>query len=66
MDLDKLLLNFGEGNVWTVRGAVRETQILVGFGSGKSSGSGRAIVEKFLLNGFGGLVLCAKPDERDN
>lgn len=66
IDLDKVLLNFGEGNTWTVRDAVRGTQIFGGIGSGKSSGSGRAIAKKFLLNGFGGLVLCAKPDEKDN
>jgi hypothetical protein len=33
-------------------------------GSGKSSGPARAIATTFLRNGFGGLVLTTKPDER--
>jgi hypothetical protein len=37
--------------------------IFGGTGSGKTSGSGRAFARSFLLAGFGGLVLCAKPDE---
>lgn len=40
------------------------TQIFGGTGSGKSSGSGAAIAQAFLKSGFGGLVLCAKPDEK--
>lgn len=38
-------------------------QIMGGTGSGKSSGSGRAIALAMLRAGWGGLVLCAKPDE---
>ncbi len=37
--------------------------IFGGTGSGKTSGSGRTIATSFLSAGFGGLVLCAKPDE---
>jgi len=48
---------------WTLEDAVRGTQIFGGIGSGKSSGSGRALALAFLRNGFGGLVLCGKPDE---
>ena len=33
-------------------------------GGGKTSGSGRAIAHAFLKAGFGGLVLCAKVEER--
>ncbi len=33
-------------------------------GSGKSSGSGKLFAESYLNAGFGGLVLCAKADER--
>jgi len=66
MDLDKILIDFGNGDTWTVRDAVRGTQIFGGIGSGKSSGSGKAIAKQFLLNGFGGLVLCAKPEEKDH
>lgn len=45
---------------------MRGIQIFGGIGSGKSSGSGKTIIKTFLRNGFGGLVLCAKPDEREN
>ncbi|MCA0235855.1 MAG: TraM recognition domain-containing protein [Bacteroidetes bacterium] len=48
---------------WTIRDAVRGTQIFGGIGSGKTSGSGKWIAKSFLMNGFGGLVLCGKPEE---
>lgn len=41
------------------------TCILGGTGSGKSSGSGKAIAHAFLKAGYGGLVLCATADEAD-
>ena len=41
-------------------------QIFGGIGSGKTSGSGQTLARAFLRKGFGGLVLCAKPDERGN
>ncbi|GAB5552877.1 MAG: hypothetical protein Sapg2KO_24680 [Saprospiraceae bacterium] len=67
MNLDKVLLHFSKnGDDWTIRDAVRGTQIFGGIGSGKSSGSGKTIAKVFLKSGFGGLVLCAKPDEKDN
>ena len=67
-DLDKPLIKFSNDQLdyWTIRDAVRGTQIFGGIGSGKSSGSGKTIAKAFLKNGFGGLVLCAKPDEREN
>lgn len=67
-DLDKSLIKFSQNpqDNWTIRDAVRGTQIFGGIGSGKSSGSGKTIAKAFLRNGFGGLVLCAKPDEREN
>ncbi|HEX4610070.1 MAG TPA: hypothetical protein VH092_17890, partial [Urbifossiella sp.] len=34
-------------------------------GSGKSSASGRLVALSYLRQGFGGLVLCAKPDEAE-
>ena len=67
MNLDQILLRFSKkGDHWTIRDAVRGTQIFGGIGSGKSSGSGKTIAKVFLKSGFGGLVLCAKPDEKDN
>jgi len=67
-DLDHPLVKFSNDKKdwWTIRDAVRGTQIFGGIGSGKSSGSGKTIAKAFLKNGFGGLVLCAKPDEREN
>ena len=49
---------------WTIGDATEGTQIFGATGSGKTSGSGRKIAKAFLKNGFGGLVLCAKPGER--
>lgn len=67
MNLDQVLLRFSKsGDTWTIRDAVRGTQIFGGIGSGKSSGSGKTIAKVFLKNGFGGVVLCAKPGEKDN
>lgn len=50
---------------WTIRNAFEGVQIFGGIGSGKTSGSGRMLALKFLQNGFGGLVLTAKPDEKE-
>lgn len=66
-DLDQPLIDLVakyEQNAWTARHAVEGVQIFGGIGSGKTSGSGRLLAQKYLLNGFGGLVLTAKPDEK--
>jgi hypothetical protein len=62
---DLPLLEFQGGNTWTLRDSVEGTLILGSVGSGKTSGSGRAIAHIFLSHGYGGLVLTAKPDEAD-
>jgi hypothetical protein len=54
----------GEKIHWTLRDAFQGVQIFGGIGSGKTSGSGQTLARAFLRKGFGGLVLCAKPDER--
>ena len=66
-DLDHTLLYFSSDkrDRWTVRDACEGTQVFGATGSGKTSGSGRAIAHAFLRNGYGGLVLTAKPDEAD-
>lgn len=51
------------GDIWRIKDACEGTVIFGGTGSGKTSGSGRALATSFLAAGFGGLVLCAKPDE---
>ena len=50
------------GDMWRIKDACEGTIIFGGTGSGKTSGSGRAIATSFLSAGFGGLVLCAKPE----
>lgn len=57
------LLNLSKKDVWTLQDAYMGAVIIGGTGSGKTSGSGRALALSFLRSGFGGLVLCAKPDE---
>ncbi|HMD59995.1 MAG TPA: TraM recognition domain-containing protein, partial [Opitutaceae bacterium] len=51
------------GDIWRIKDACEGTMIFGGTGSGKTSGSGRALARSFLAAGFGGLVLCAKPEE---
>jgi type IV secretory pathway TraG/TraD family ATPase VirD4 len=66
-DLDKPLLQFPsdtQNSAWTLRHAVEGVQIFGGIGSGKTSGSARMLALKYLSNGFGGLVLTVKRDEK--
>lgn len=50
-------------NYWCLNDAFQGVQVLGGTGSGKSSGSGRALARAFLDANLGGLVLTAKTDE---
>jgi hypothetical protein len=61
--LDQPLLHLTPRDGWTLRHACAGTHIFGANGSGKTTGSGRALAHAFLASGFGGLVLCAKPDE---
>lgn len=61
--LNAPLLRFGNAP-WTIGNACEGTLILGATGSGKSSGSGAHIAKSFLLSGMGGMILCAKPDEK--
>ncbi|MCC7169911.1 MAG: hypothetical protein IT459_05655, partial [Planctomycetes bacterium] len=63
-DLGTPLLHWAPEDVWTLGHAVEGCLILGATGSGKTSGSGRAIALAMLRQGFGGLVLTAKADER--
>jgi NAD(P)-dependent dehydrogenase (short-subunit alcohol dehydrogenase family) len=58
------LIHFGGQQIWTLNDAYMGVQVLGGTGSGKTSGSGAAIATSFLRQGFGGLILTAKPDEK--
>jgi hypothetical protein len=64
-DLETPLLYFSDHpkDAWRIRDACEGTQLFGATGSGKTSGSGRALARAFLENDFGGLVLCAKNDE---
>ncbi|QLQ13273.1 MAG: TraM recognition domain-containing protein [Brevundimonas sp.] len=61
--LDTPLLAFSQGDRFTLRDAVQGVHIFGGIGSGKTSGSGKALASAYLRAGMGGLVLAAKPDE---
>mgnify|MGYP001143508963 CR=1 FL=1 len=63
-NLDSPILQFSKHDFWSIRDACEGTMIFGATGSGKTSGSGQAIAHGFLNSGFGGLVLTAKPDER--
>ena len=63
-NLDQPLVQFSPYDMWTIRMACSGTAIFGETGSGKTSGSGAAIARSFLRAGFGGLVLCSKPEER--
>lgn len=65
MNLDTPLLKFSNNpqDFWTLRDAVRGTQIFGGIGSGKSTGSGQTLALAYLKKGYGGLVLTGKIDE---
>ncbi|OOQ57384.1 type IV secretory system conjugative DNA transfer family protein [Mucilaginibacter pedocola] len=66
-DLDQTILDLGNSATnpyWTIRNAVEGVQIFGGIGSGKTSGSGKKLAEKYLKANFGGLVLTVKPDEK--
>ncbi len=65
-DLDTPLLNLSAEDPWRYRDACEGCHIFGGTGSGKTSGSGAAIASAFLRHGFGGLVLTAKPDDRQD
>lgn len=64
-DLDTVLLRFSSGDVFTVNDACQGVQIFGGTGSGKTSGSARALALAYLRAGFGGLVCCSKAEEAD-
>jgi hypothetical protein len=64
-DLDQPLLRLSAQDQFTLRDACQGVHIFGGIGSGKTSGSGKALASAYLRAGFGGLVLAAKPDEVD-
>lgn len=63
--LDAPLLRLSKHDHFTLRDACQGVHVFGGIGSGKTSGSGKALASAYLRAGMGGLVLCAKPDEVD-
>lgn len=63
--LNKTLIDFGEGDLWSMKDACEGVQIFGGTGSGKTSGSGQAIAKSYLRNEMGGLVPTVKGDEKE-
>jgi hypothetical protein len=64
IDAEQPLFKLTKTDSFNLSNAYEGVQIFGGTGSGKTSGSGRALAHSFLKSGFGGLVLCAKPSER--
>jgi TraM recognition site of TraD and TraG len=64
-DLDTPLLQLSPYDDFTLRDACQGVCIMGGIGSGKTSGSGKALASAYLTSGMGGLILCAKPEEAD-
>lgn len=68
-DLDTPLIemvsNHGHAT-WNIRHSFLGTQVVGSNGSGKSSGSARYLIIKYLMAGYGGLVLSVKPTELDD
>ncbi len=63
--LGRPLLRFGGQDYLTIGNALENFLILGATGSAKTSGSGRALALGMLMAGFGGIVLTAKPTERE-
>ena len=63
-DAPLVVLN-GHRDALRVRDFYEGIQVLGATGSGKSSGSGMAAASAMLLGGWGGIVMCAKPDEAE-
>ncbi|MBL7815681.1 MAG: type IV secretion system DNA-binding domain-containing protein [Saprospiraceae bacterium] len=65
--LDHPLIKFSDNQKdwWTLRDAVRGVHIFGGIGAGKTSSSGKKIAKEFLKLGMGGIVCCAKSEERE-
>jgi len=62
-NLDTPLLQLSAHDHFTLRDAVQGVHVFGGIGSGKTSGSGKALASAYLRAGMGGLVMAAKPEE---
>ncbi len=62
-DLDKPLLQLTPKDAFTGRDSFQGVHVFGATGSGKTSGAGKSLSSIYLRAGYGGLVLCAKPEE---
>jgi hypothetical protein len=62
-DLNAPILTLSASDKFTLRDACEGVHIFGGIGSGKTSGSGRALAGALLRAGAGGIILVAKPEE---
>lgn len=61
------LLHFGDSEAkFTVRDSFNGLSIMGQVGSGKSTSSGAIIAKRFLMAGYGGLVITCKPSDCDD
>jgi len=65
-DLDTPLLKLSVHDAFTLRHACEGVHVFGATGSGKSSGSGNALIEAYLRAGMGGVWMCVKPEEVDH
>jgi hypothetical protein len=60
----KVLIDWKDAQGFTVADAQTGVAVFGATGSGKTSGPGQLLARAYLKAGFGGLVLCAKAEER--
>jgi hypothetical protein len=63
-DPQMLLRDWGGGDGFRLGDALTGVMVFGATGSGKTSGPGKHLALGYLANDFGGLVLCAKKEER--
>src|ERR1700759_1545091 len=59
-----ILRDWGDGHAFRLADAQTGVCVFGATGSGKTSGPAKHLAYSYLANDFGGLVLCAKKDER--
>lgn len=62
-DLDATLLQLSLRDAFTLRDACAGVHAFGGIGSGKTTGTGQAIISAYLRAGMGGVWFCVKPEE---
>jgi hypothetical protein len=63
-DPQKVLIDWKDAVGFTIADAQTGVAVFGATGSGKTSGPGQLLARAYLRAGFGGLVLCAKTEER--